>query len=150
MSENSLNCQVFRFLEGEWGVWRSFEGSYKGEFTGKAFFAPDQDQDGTNLYTEAGQLTDGAGQLFDAKQSYLYRLVEDRIQVLKREESKWILMHELNFVLDGELLTASHMHLCGKDHYAVNYRVAFSGSWEQAYTVSGPKNDYTIRSIYER
>ena len=148
MSADSTNEQVFRFLEGEWLLRRHFAGSYSGAFTGKASVAHEADDLTTYRYTEQGELTDAEGKQFDAKQSYLYRLVEGKLQVLKREGLEWIVMHDLEFHADGRIANASHLHLCGQDHYATVYRVDFSGNWEVAYTVSGPKKDYSIRSAY--
>lgn len=148
-----INEKVFDFLEGEWCVERRFEGSYGGAFTGKANFAPEADELQTYRYTEQGELTDSEGQTFDAKQSYLYRLAEGKLQVLKREASDWMVMHDLEFVVedDGGKATASHVHLCGQDHYAGTYRIDLAAeAWEVTYTVSGPKKDYRISSEYER
>jgi hypothetical protein len=148
---DEINEQVFRFLEGEWAVRRRFEGSYEGAFTGQAHFK--QEADGlTYRYTEQGRLTDGEGQGFDAKQSYRYRLEAGKLQVLKREASEWAVMHDLDFVGEGAgKAKASHVHLCGQDHYAATCRIDFAAdTWELAYAVSGPKKDYRIRSVYRR
>lgn len=147
---NSLNKEVFRFLEGRWDVERRFEGSYQGSFTGEASFVPSPDEASTSMYNEQGELTDGEGQQFAAKQSYLYRLAGEKLEVLKKEESEWMVMHELDFQKDGSSATASHVHLCGQDHYAGTFKVDFSGGWEVAYTVNGQKKDYRIRSVYSR
>lgn len=153
MSSESINGTVFHFLEGEWLVRRQFEGSYVGSFNGKARLLLDEASGlPTYNYSEHGELTDGTGQLFNAKQSYLYRLVEGRLEVLKQEGSDWILMHELDFRQEGKVIAASaaHTHLCGQDYYAAEYRIDLSGRWEVAYNVTGPKKDYRIYTVYER
>lgn len=142
--------KVFRFLEGEWVVRRHFEGSCGGAFSGKASFAPKADSVSSYQYTEQGELTDSEGKTFDAKQSYRYRLEDRTLQVLKREASDWIVMHELEFDLKDGIATAQHVHLCGEDHYATVYRVDFSGTFEITYSVSGPKKDYRIRSVFSQ
>ena len=147
---NFINEQVFRFLEGDWEVRRHFAGSYSGAFTGKASFAPELEDLSTFRYTEQGELTDREGQQFDAKQSYRYRLVMGQLQVLKREGLEWIVMHELEFSRKANVASASHVHLCGQDHYATVYQVDFSGTWKLSYAVSGPKKDYRICSVYSR
>jgi hypothetical protein len=147
---SSINNQVFRFFEGKWSIRRRFEGSYSGGFSGEAHFATDTTTELTYDYSEQGGLTDAEGQHFDAKQSYRYRFSEGILQVLKREGSDWIVMHDLDFRDEEGVATASHLHLCGQDHYATVYRVDLSGSWEVDYTVSGPKKDYRIHTDYRR
>ena len=150
MSVDSLNNEVFRFLEGRWNIDRRFEGSYEGSFAGEASFVPSPDVSWTCIYSEQGELIDGEGKQFDAKQSYLYRLAGEKLEVLKKEESEWMVMHELDFQKDGSSATASHLHLCGQDHYAGTFKVDLSGGWEVTYTVNGPKKDYSIRTLYRR
>lgn len=152
MSENPLNENVFRFLEGDWAVQRTFEGSYLGTFSGKASFTPNSGEEFTYQYSEEGELIDGEGNLFNAKQSYLYRLEEGILQVLKLEESEWIVMHDLDFKqeVDAVVASATHTHLCGQDYYVAEYRIDLSGNCEVAYTVTGPKKDYRIHSVYTR
>lgn len=146
-----INERVFGFLEGEWCVERRFEGSYGGAFTGRANFSPEAGGPSTCRYTEQGGLTDSEGKTFDARQSYRYRLVEGKLQVLKRDGADWTVMHELEFSGDAGQASASHVHLCGQDRYAATYRIDFAGeAWELAYAVSGPEKDYRIRSFYER
>lgn len=147
---HSLNRQVFDFFEGKWSVDRRFEGSYCGSFHGAASFVPERGKAACYQYLEQGALMDGAGQRFDAKQSYRYRLAAGQLQVLKREESEWMMMHELDFRDDNGIATAEHIHRCGQDHYAAVYRIDFTGTWEVAYTVNGPKKDYRIRTVYSR
>ncbi|WP_146209265.1 DUF6314 family protein [Coraliomargarita sinensis] len=150
MSEDSINEQVFRFLEGEWIVHRRFEGSYRGSFSGKACFASEADTPSNYLYHEQGELIDGENKRFDAKQSYLYRLTEGKLEVLKQDGSAWEAMHVLEFQKQEGIATASHVHLCGDDHYATVYRVDLSRGWELSYTVNGPKKDYRIHTFYSR
>lgn len=149
MNVNSINERVFRFLAGDWSVCRSFDGNYRGTFTGKASFALESEDTTTYSCTEQGELIDGEGKGFDAKQSYLYRLAEGKLHVLKREELDWMVMHELDFNEHEGVATASHVHLCGQDHYATEYRIDLETSrWEVAYSVNGPKKDYRIHSVY--
>lgn len=146
-----MNERVFRFLEGRWSVRRHFEGSYEGSFSGEAFLAPVAGEESTYRYTEQGKLTDGEGKQFDAGQSYLYRLAEGKLRMLKRGEPEWVVMHDLEFREDGRLATATHSHLCGQDHYTATYRIDLDAeTWEVAYDVTGPKKDYRIRSVYSR
>ena len=146
----AINERVFQFLQGRWSVHRQFEGSYCGAFQGDANFVPEIGGAPTYRYTEQGKLTDGAEQRFDAKQSYRYRLSGGKVEVLKREDAEWIVMHQLDFRDDGRIATAGHTHLCGQDHYTAVYRVDLSGSWEVSYRVTGPKKEYRICTKYSR
>lgn len=144
-----INEQVFRFLEGDWAIRRRFEGNYGGSFSGKGRFTAEELADvPTYRYDEEGELKDAEGKHFDAKQSYRYSLEAGKLQVQKREDSGWVLMHELDFSDDGGMATASHLHLCGQDRYATEYRVDLTGTWEVNYTVAGPKKDYRIHSVF--
>lgn len=150
MTERSINEKVFRFLEGEWRVRREFKGSYGGEFSGQATFEPQTDEPSAYKYGEQGELTDAEGKRFDARQRYRYRLAEGQVQVLKQEDSDWIVMHKLDFVMENDVATSAHIHLCGQDNYATVYRIDFSGFWKVSYTVNGPKKDYSISTVYDR
>lgn len=150
MTEQSINEKVFHFLEGVWKVQREFKGSYRGEFTGQATFEPQAGEPSAYEYAEQGELTDAEGKRFDARQRYRYRLTEGQVQVLKQEDSDWIVMHSLDFEMEDGIATAAHVHLCGQDNYATVYRIDFSGFWEISYTVNGPKKDYRISTVYVR
>lgn len=149
-TNQALNQQVFLLLRGRWSVDRHFEGSYCGHFRGVADFVPETGSAECYQYAEQGELTDGAGQRFNAKQHYCYRLAGESIEVLKFEESIWVLMHNLVFALEDGSATARHLHRCGQDDYNTEYHINFTGSWEIAYVVNGPKKDYRIHSVYTR
>jgi len=144
----SLGEKVWVFWVGCWSLRRHFEGSYIGTFEGAAEFVPESDPILAYHYSEQGELTDGEGKRFGARQSYRYHLAADHIQVLKHEGSDWILMHDLEFHLEDGMAVARHTHLCGQDYYDAVYRIDFSGRWELAYSVTGPEKDYRIRSRY--
>jgi len=150
MGAHSPAEEVFQHLGGKWDVVRHFEGSYRGVFSGEATLIHRREDTATYHYEESGELVDGAGHAFAARQRYRYRLSGDGLQVLKCEGSEWELMHKLDFSREGRLALAEHVHLCGEDHYAVRYRVDLEGGWELDYEVRGPKKDYRIRSVYTR
>ena len=149
-TQKAINQQVFRFLRGRWLIDRQFGGSYCGVFKGVANFVPEPGAARCYQYAEQGELTVGAGQCFHAKQHYCYRLVGESIEVLKHEESNWVVMHQLDFALEDGIATASHLHRCGQDDYVTGYRIDLAGNWEVAYVVQGPKKDYRIDSLYSR
>lgn len=151
VKSDSLSEQVFLFLEGAWRVRRDFEGSYCGSFEGEASFLPEAGELPGYHYSEVGELTDGEGKCYPARQNYRYRRAGEKLQVFKREAAEWILMHELHFRLEGGLVCARHVHLCGEDHYATAYQVDPAvGKWEMSYEVNGPKKAYRIRSVFAR
>ena len=150
MTEESISEKVFRFLEGEWGIRRQFKGSYGGDFSGHAVFESKTNAPSTYHYSEQGELVDSEGKRFAAKQTYRYLLKEGQVEILKQEGSDWIVMHGLDLKDDGGVATASHVHLCGQDHYATIYRVDFSGSLEVEYSVKGPNKGYSIHTTFKR
>jgi hypothetical protein len=77
------------------------------------------------------------------------------------------LFHEVEFLLpkadgagaggegsDGKGWEAKAGHLCIDDFYNVKYQFNFKAvnlwDWRLAYTVKGPKKDYTIDGVYSR
>ena len=144
----ALGKQVFVFWEGVWTLRRHFEGSYAGTFEGEAEFTAEADGMLAYHYTEQGELTDAEGKQFGARQNYRYQLAADKIQVLKQEVSDWTPMHDLEFHMEDDIAVARHTHQCGQDYYEAVYRIDFSGQWELAYRVIGPKKDYCIHSLY--
>lgn len=151
MESDSLNWQVFRFLGGSWRIRRNFEGSYSGTYVGEASFVPEPGELPDYYYSEEGKLTDALGQCFSARQNYRYRLAAENVQVFKHEAGEWVLMHELDFRRVGGLAYATHLHLCGEDHYATTYEVDLENErWEMSYQVDGPKKAYRIGSLFKR
>lgn len=142
--------KVFHFLKGEWAVDRLFRGSYVGSFVGRACLAAGKDSVIEYHYHEKGQLTDAEGRSFQARQEYRYQSAGDLIRVLKRAESEWELMHELEFIIKDGFALAEHKHLCGMDCYEVTYRVDFSGILQIGYVVTGPTKEYCIDSVFSR
>ncbi len=119
------------------------------------------------LYIEDGEFKTQQGFGFRATRRYIYRY-DDANEVLsvwfaKPEDSKRAdyLFHEIEFEAPPKEggghkngWPAKSGHLCIDDYYDVKYNFAFKAvnleSWTCAYTVKGPKKDYTISGIYKR
>jgi hypothetical protein len=120
------------------------------------------------LYIEEGDFRASNGFTFRATRRYVWRYDEkmDKLSVwfAKTDEQKRAdyLFHEVEFLVpeegteerDGEGWKAKSGHLCVDDFYDVAYRFNFNAvnllNWRLAYTVKGPKQDYTIDGVYSR
>ncbi|KAJ6262928.1 hypothetical protein Dda_1486 [Drechslerella dactyloides] len=121
------------------------------------------------LYIEEGQFVDRSqGLRFNATRRYIWRYTEkdDRLSVwfVKTDDELRAdyLFHGVEMVVpeDGQGENnadgweAKGGHLCVKDFYNVKYNFKFEAvnlkEWRLAYTVNGPKKDYTIDGVYRR
>ncbi|KAK0632720.1 hypothetical protein B0T14DRAFT_419304 [Immersiella caudata] len=117
------------------------------------------------LYVEEGDFKASNGLTFRAMRRYVWRYNDatDRLSVwfVKTDDQKRAdyLFHEVDFALpgnedDGKGWRATAGHLCIDDFYDVNYEFRFGAvnlnDWRLAYTVKGPKKDYTISGFYTR
>ncbi|KAL2147675.1 hypothetical protein VTI28DRAFT_7027 [Corynascus sepedonium] len=124
------------------------------------------------LYIEEGDFTASNGLTFRATRRYVWRYDErkDKLSVwfVKTDDQKRAdyLFHEVDFVLpkengehgenveNGKAWEAKAGHLCIDDFYDVKYKFNFKAvnlwDWQLAYSVKGPKKDYTIDGIYSR
>ena len=121
------------------------------------------------LYVEEGDFRASNGLTFRATRRYVWRYNEkkDKLSVwfVKTDDQKRAdyLFHEVEFVVPkedgqggeaGRGWEATAGHLCIDDFYNVLYQFNFRAvnlqSWRLAYTVKGPKKDYTIDGAYSR
>ncbi|KAK3901020.1 hypothetical protein C8A05DRAFT_35327 [Staphylotrichum tortipilum] len=119
------------------------------------------------LYVEEGDFKAPNGLTFRATRRYVWRYNEkkDKLSVwfVKTDNQKRAdyLFHQVNFIVpkgggeaDGMGWEATADHLCIDDFYDVMYRFNFQAvnlrDWRLAYTVKGPKKDYTIDGVYSR
>ncbi|KAK4144833.1 uncharacterized protein C8A04DRAFT_36207 [Dichotomopilus funicola] len=119
------------------------------------------------LYVEEGDFTATNGFKFHATRRYVWRYDEgkDRLSVwfVKTDDQLRAdyLFHEVEFTVpqgEGENTQkgweATAGHLCIDDFYNVRYGFNFKAvnlqDWRLAYTVKGPKKDYTIDGTYRR
>ncbi|KAL2136205.1 hypothetical protein VTI74DRAFT_5083 [Chaetomium olivicolor] len=119
------------------------------------------------LYIEEGDFKAYNGLTFHTTRRYVWRYNErkDKLSVwfVKTGDQKRVdyLFHEVEFVVpnegeepDGRGWQATAGHLCINDFYDVRYEFNFKAvnlrDWRLAYTVKGPKKDYTIDGFYSR
>ena len=143
---------LFLLLEGDWQFSREIHGSYEAKLEGTASFQHEEGDDEKRkyLYTENAQVQMADGSEYASKQSYIYQLKDDGIDVFKQEEGKWKLMHQLQFSSSEKTCVASHVHQCGQDQYAATYSIKSEDEFELSYQIKGPKKDYSIVSVYSR
>ncbi len=117
------------------------------------------------LYIEEGDFKAPNGFTFRATRRYVWRYNEkkDKLSVwfVKTDDQKQAdyLFHEVDFIVPkggqgGGGWEAAAGHLCIDDFYDVQYQFHFQAvnlrDWRLAYTVKGPKKDYTIDGVYTR
>ncbi|KAH8905259.1 FAD/NAD(P)-binding domain-containing protein [Coniochaeta sp. PMI_546] len=120
------------------------------------------------LYVEDGEFRADNGMAFRARRRYVYRYDEagDKLSVwfVRTDDQKRAdyLFHEVEFVVPptavddvgGKGWQAKSGHLCVDDFYDVKYEFRFEAvnlrEWRCAYSVKGPKKDYTIDGTYTR
>jgi len=141
------------------------EGTRDGRETQFDKLGEDGDPGMEYLYIEEGDFKASNGLTFRATRRYVWRYVEstDRLSVwfVRTDDQKRAdyLFHEIEFAIpadedDGKGWRATAGHLCIDDFYDVNYQFRFESvnlkDWRLAYTVKGPKKDYTISGSYTR
>lgn len=171
---------VFRSLLGEWKLERRINSLLpshpSGRFSGTARFllregtadgrAEEEDLGMEYLYVEDGEFKADNGMAFRATRRYVYRYDEqgDKLSVwfvrTDGQERADYLFHEVEFDVppegedDGKGWRAKSGHLCVEDFYDVKYEFRFGAvnlrEWRCAYSVKGPKKDYTIDGTYSR
>ncbi|KAL2262221.1 hypothetical protein VTK26DRAFT_2102 [Humicola hyalothermophila] len=119
------------------------------------------------LYIEEGDFKASTGLSFRATRRYVWRYDENRdklsVWFVKTDDQKRAdyLFHEVDFLppkqggeAAGKGWEATAGHLCIDDFYDVHYQFNFKAvnlrDWRLAYTVKGPKKDYTIDGFYSR
>jgi hypothetical protein len=119
------------------------------------------------LYVEDGEFKADNGLCFRATRRYVYRYDEGKdslsVWFVRTDDQKRAdyLFHEVEFVVpqpdeeeDGRGWRAKSGHLCIDDYYDVGYEFRFAAvnlrEWRCAYSVKGPKKDYTIDGTYRR
>lgn len=132
------------FLCGCWRIDRSVldrRHSISGTFEGRAEFTPD----GTGLlYRERGTLCFGAHQ-GPAEQRYRYEFDDTRARATVRFRGGG-LFHELD-LSNGHMAVA---HACEPDRYEGRFSATCPSEWTSAWTVTGPRKEQTIISVYKR
>lgn len=144
METGLITVQDLRaFLEGAWNLTRSIEDRYSnesGRLVGRANFSGG----GEDIrYEETGRLTTAS---FDdeVRQEYIYLFPESHRAAVKFRDGRDF--HDLD--LRTGIWEARHD--CEPDVYDGAFSVKNSDLWQCQWTITGPRKDMTIRSIYSR
>lgn len=127
---------------GRWRIERRIEDRLSGaggRFDGEAVFVPEGER---LIYRERGELRLGDGPGFTAERTYLWRDEGGRIAVDFADGRPF-------HAFDPGADPAAH-HLCIADDYRVRYDFSGWPEWRAEWTVTGPRKDYTMRSVYRR
>lgn len=134
-------------LAGAWTIRREIIGA-GARFSGEAAFRPLDD--GRLAYAEHGRLDLPDGTSLKGEQSYFFTPADDGFAV-HFDETPPRLFHDVSLqVLADGGFAGEATHLCVDDIYSSRYLFLPDGSFETTHVVSGPKKDYTVRSIYTR
>lgn len=128
-------------LAGRWSLTRTIEhaGGGTDRFQGFANFT----WSGAQLVqTETGTLTVG-GQNLEAKQTYIWEGDRTAIAVYFADHRPF---HTV--LLKTERPTS--VHLCDPDRYTVTYNFSDWPQWQSVWSVTGPRKDYEMTSLYHR
>jgi len=137
---------VFNQLIGTWGLERQIDDrSGRGILSGQCTFTT---IDENHLLCEEQGTLRCNGAETEATRSYVYECRDDKIIILYNDpHRKGDVLHELDFIAEGECSIARHCHLCGSDTYDLEFILKDDGAIMMNYVIKGPHKDYQMRSI---
>lgn len=127
---------------GSWTFERQIDdrlGHQQGWVHGQARFTAEGD---LIRYHEQGALRIGDGPIMTAERSYLWRFGEN-VEVMFDDGRPF---HEFAPTGEGQ----GSDHFCGEDMYRVVYDFTNWPGWSSTYVVTGPRKDYTSRTVFKR
>jgi len=141
VTETLLNRPDFL---GAWSLSRRIDDRLSGQtgvFEGTAQFTP-QGDNGAH-YAERGMLRLGDAPAMAAEREYFWDFRTDRIAVTFSDGREFI-------VFRPKGRDAEAVHLCDPDVYRVVHDFTGWPRWQAIWTVTGPRKDYRMRSVYDR
>ncbi len=140
---------LFNQLIGTWALHRDIHDSAGHHmFVGSCVFTA---LDDTRLLCEESGVMNYKGSQSDATRSYVYEYRDDKIIILYNDTDRsGDVLHELNFVAEGDNQIARHCHLCGADTYDLEFQLLNNGKIQMDYVVKGPHKDYQMKSVLTR
>ncbi|MBU2358023.1 MAG: hypothetical protein KKB02_03705 [Alphaproteobacteria bacterium] len=129
---------------GDWRLSRQIDdrlAGCKGVFEGTARITGVGARDAT--YAEAGLLRFGDAAPLRAERRYLWTFAPHRIAITFVDGRDFVAFRPLG-------RAAEAVHLCGADTYRVIYDLTDWPCWQAIWTVTGPRKDYGLRSVYHR
>jgi len=127
-------------FEGDWQITREIKdrtGGPAGRFTGTGRFTP---APGGLAYAEAGELALGPT-VMRATRAYRWVFTAEGVEVLFSDGRPF---HAFRW----DAATAEHP--CGADLYRVRYDFSAWPDWTATWDVTGPRKDYTLRTLWRR
>ena len=141
MSHHKLNFE--ELFSGFWTFTRQVS-HFDVLITGKAFFTKTED---SILYTEDGtyQLH---GECQTCFQKHIYKVTAHTFKIFKNDG---VLLHEGKIEKSTALpTTLQHQHYCKDDTYNCLWMFHTRNQFETLYTVTGPKKNYQISTLFIR
>ncbi|WP_339771486.1 DUF6314 family protein [uncultured Paraglaciecola sp.] len=131
-------------LEDFWGAWQLNRQILQN--SGEAFLFAGQANftwsDSHLLYHESGLVTAPDRKALQAERTYFWRQqAGGKIDVL---------FDDNRYFHTFSAAEPCAEHMCGDDHYVVNYVFDHWPSWESTWQVKGPRKDYKMISLYQR
>lgn len=147
MIAGAVGRRVLEMMCGTWSLERAIDDGTTAR--GEARFV--RQADGSLDYTERVRMSLATGRTLDATQRLRYRTDERARVIVERCDPLrgWSVLHRLAFEAESDGWSASDVHLCGRDRYAVTLRVQPSGL-TVVYRVLGPAKGYFSTSVYTR
>ena len=94
------------------------------------------------VYEESGQVIAPNGNVFLAQRTYLWQ---------QQTKGKFdVLFDDKRYFHTFSSAEPYAQHLCGDDHYVVNYAFEQWPVWTSTWQVKGPKKDYKMHGKYQR
>lgn len=147
MSEFHLK-DIFNLLPGTWAMERHIQNRGGiGLFKGVCHFS--RMDDGRLLSEEEGDL-DMYGNVGKATSKFIYELRNDQILMIDNNQRPGTILHELDFVAQGDERVAKHCHLCNKDTYDLTFTMDGDHRIQMNYVVKGPQKDYAMQTTLIR
>jgi len=132
------------FLSGDWSVDRSLldrRHSITGNFHGQAKFSA---VGGSLLYHEQGMLRFGEHEgLAEQTHSFEFPNGNERACVRFRDGRPF---HDLDLLKGQDIVN----HMCSPDRYEGRFVALDQSHWQSSWTVSGPRKEQEIRTLYTR
>jgi hypothetical protein len=108
-------------------------------FTGKAIFS----WHGSDMhYKESGLVRAPNGSTMPAERTYIWQQGE--------RNSFHVLFDDKRYFHTFSATNLNAEHLCGEDHYVVNYAFNQWPIWTSTWQVKGPRKNYELCSCYQR
>ncbi len=142
-----ISAEFSDYFESLIGAWHLERKISSGEnLTGKAVFS--QANENCLLAEESGQLQMTDGNLVSAHRRWIWQEEQGDLRIFF-DESPLRLYHGFRPILKGQNWFGTGKHICQPDTYVGEYQMS-ADRMEIRQSISGPKKDYSIVSVYRR